>query len=330
MGRVAVVILNWNGLHFLKQFLSNTITHTPSELGEVIVADNGSTDGSLEWMKGSFPELKIIPFDTNYGFTGGYNKAFSTIKRAPEIYGKYDYYLLLNSDVEVTQGWLEPLIQTFESSSEVAITSPKVLSFHSRGSFEYAGACGGMLDRYYYPYCRGRVLSKVEEDRGQYDAPTQVFWASGTSLMVRAELWHRLRGLDELFFAHMEEIDLCWRARLLGYQVWVTPSSVIYHVGGGTLPNDSPQKLYLNFRNNLLMMAKNLPQRGRGRIIFARMVIDGFAAVAYLLMGRVDYFKSVVKAHTDYRKMKRGITISEKRVTLPRPRKIIFFLRTGK
>ena len=326
MSKTAVVILNWNGRGFLEKFLPPLLQYTPQELGSVIVADNGSEDGSLELLEERYPTVKTIKFDKNYGFTGGYNRAFEAIRNQPELYGKFEYYLLLNSDVEVTPGWLDCLVEFMESHPKAAICSPKVLSYDRRDHFEHAGACGGMLDRFYFPYCRGRVLSKVEKDQGQYDTPAEVFWASGTSFMIRSEIWHRLGGLDETFFAHMEEIDLCWRAKLSGEEVWVVPQSHIYHVGGGTLPNNSPRKLYLNFRNNLLMMEKNLPDASRNRIIFTRMCIDGAAAAAYLLMGKVPYFKAVWNAHKDYRKMKGSVVRTPLISEVPRPRGSVFFM----
>lgn len=326
MSRTAVVILNWNGQDLLEKFLPTLVEYTPADLGCIIVADNGSTDTSLGFLEESYPTIKRIPFDRNYGFTGGYNRAFQTIVSDPQTYGSFDYYLLLNSDVEVTQGWLAELTGFMDRHPEVGICSPKVLSYHRQDYFEHAGACGGMIDRFYFPYCRGRVMSRIEKDMGQYDTPAQVFWASGTSFMVRSELWHRLGGLDESFFAHMEEIDLCWRAQLAGEQVWVVPSARIYHVGGGTLPNNSPRKLYLNFRNNLLMMEKNLPEGCRKRIIFVRMCIDGAAAMAYLLMGKVDYFKSVLRAHGDFRKMRRDVSHTPQISPVPRPKGSVFFM----
>lgn len=326
MSKVAVVILNWNGLNYLQKFLGNVISHTPSTLGSVIVADNGSQDGSVEWLQENYPEVGTIVLDRNYGFTGGYNRAFSQIKAHPEIYGTFEYYLLLNSDVEVTSGWLNPLVTFMSNHPKAAVTSPKILSYQKRDYFEYAGACGGLLDRLYFPYCRGRVLSKVEKDNGQYDTPEQVFWASGASFMVRADVWHTLNGLDEIFFAHMEEIDFCWRAKLLGYEVWVTPESKVYHVGGGALPNNSPRKLYLNFRNNLLMMEKNLPKEKRRCLIFLRMCVDGIIAMAYLLIGKIDYFKSVLKAHRDFKKLRTQVEYSKVVTQVPRPKKSIFLL----
>lgn len=319
MPKTAVVILNWNGKHFLEKFLPVLKECTPKEKGTVIVGDNGSSDDSVAYMKAVHPDISLIVFEKNYGFTGGYNRAFNTLSQSD----KFDYYLLLNSDVEVTPGWLDALTAFMETHPKAGVCSPKVLSYDRRECFEHAGACGGLIDRYGYPYCRGRVMNKIEKDNGQYDEAAEVFWASGTSFMVREALWHRLGGLDESFFAHMEEIDFCWRAKLLGWEVWVVPQSVIYHVGGGALPNNSPFKLYLNFRNNLLMLYKNLPLSSRGRIIFMRMCLDGAAAMVYLLKGKISFFKAVANAHRDYRKMKKGAVHSEEITPVPRPSRMI-------
>ena len=306
---IAVVILNWNGLGMMKQYLPGVIARTESfgdrsedgsgDSAFVVVADNGSTDGSVEWLESEFPDLEVLPFDANYGFTGGYNRAFAQIDA--------DYYVLLNSDIEVPEGWLDPLFEFMEDNPEVGICQPKILSIADRGSFEYAGAAGGFIDRYGYPFCRGRILSNIERDNGQYDEPMEVFWATGACMMIRSSLYHHLGGLDESFFAHMEEIDMCWRAKLLGYHVWCIPASKVYHVGGGTLPNDSPRKLYLNYRNNLLLLYKNLPESIRCKRIFARKCLDGMSAAIYLLTGRWSSLKAVWRAHRDFRTMKRDI-----------------------
>lgn len=305
----AVVILNWNGKHFLEKFVPILIEKTSKKDGTIFIADNGSTDGSIEWLKDYYPEVRLIIFDKNYGFTGGYNRAFKEIAEGRE---NFKYYLLLNSDVEVTENWLRQLNTFMEEHPKAGICSPKVLSYDKKEYFEHAGACGGYIDRFGFPFCQGRVLSKVEKDQGQYNTPREIFWASGTSFMVRTELWQELRGLDENFFAHMEEIDMCWRAQLIGWQIWVCPASHIYHVGGGTLPNNSPRKLYLNFRNNLLMLYKNLPEKTRGWKVFIRMCIDGMIGCAYLLTGKFSFFQSVIKAHRDFKKMKKEVTISQK------------------
>ena len=308
----AVVILNWNGKGFLQKYLPVLLEYTPPEYGEVIVADNGSTDGSVEFLKKEYPDTRLIAFDKNYGFTGGYNRAFKEIDA--------EYYILINSDIRVTDGWIEHLIDFMDSHPDAGICMPKILSEAEPRKFEYAGACGGFIDRYGYPFCRGRILSEIEEDNGQYDTPMEIFWASGACMAVRSSIYKQLYGLDELFFAHMEEIDFCWRAKLMGYHVWSVPQSMVYHVGGGALPNDSPFKLYLNYRNNLLMLYKNLPYRkGKGRhllrrksLLFTRMLLDGASAAVYLLQGKTESFKAVVKAHKDYRKLRKKSRISSR------------------
>ncbi len=303
MSTTAIVILNWNGKHFLERFLH--ILELKSEMPgvSVIVADNGSTDGSVDYIKKEHPNVRIIEFETNHGFTGGYNRALAQIDA--------DYFLLLNSDIEVTNGWLKPLIDKMDSSPSVGICMPKIKSAFDHDSFEYAGASGGFLDVLGFPFCRGRILSNIEKDRMQYNQAIEVFWASGAAMMIRSELYRSLGGFDEYFFAHMEEIDLCWRAKLAGWQVWVYPESVVYHVGGGTLPNNSPHKLYLNYRNNLLMLHKNLPAGRRRGIIFSRLIIDGLSAIAYILQGKALYFASVFKAHMDFYMLRRKVKRSE-------------------
>lgn len=312
MHKIAVVILNWNGIGFMKRFVPGVAASCkilgetlPGWSARTIIADNGSTDGSAEWMESLGDEIGKLFFDKNHGFTGGYNKAFGLL----ETEG-YDYFLLLNSDIEVTPDWLVPLARWMDSHPSCGIAAPKLRSYGLREKFEYAGAAGGFIDRWGFPFCRGRVLSSIETDTGQYDRPCMTFWASGAAMLVRREIYSGCGGLDETFFAHMEEIDLCWRAQLLGWQVWNVPESVVYHVGGGALPNESPRKLYLNFRNNLLMLHKNLPPRRRGPFICFRMLLDGAAGIIYLLKGKTDYCKSVIEAHRDFRKMKRGVNPS--------------------
>ncbi|HIZ86881.1 MAG TPA: glycosyltransferase [Candidatus Coprenecus pullistercoris] len=312
----AVVILNWNGKAYLEKFIPSVLEYLP-ENDVLYVADNGSQDGSVEYLREKWHDrVRLIVLDRNYGFTGGYNRAFA------EIYGsgqRFDCYLLLNSDVEVTPGWLDELERFMDTHPRCAVCAPKILSYGDRSLFEHAGASGGFVDRWYFPYCRGRILATVEKDTGQYDSAAKVFWASGAAFMIRSEVWHRLGGLDEAFFAHMEEIDLCWRAMLSGWEIWVDPASKVYHVGGGTLPNNSPGKLYLNFRNNLLMMYKNLPQRRRGRIIFSRMCVDGAIGLLYLITGRLSFLKAVLRAHRDYRRMRKEMTVTVPGCAVPRP-----------
>ncbi|MDR0582103.1 MAG: glycosyltransferase family 2 protein [Prevotellaceae bacterium] len=291
MNKTAVVILNWNGKHFLQQFLPALVEHTSLPGVALVVADNGSTDCSQAFLQQAYPQIRQIVFDKNYGFTGGYNRALSQVDA--------DYYVLLNSDVEVTANWLQPLKAALDNHPEVAVCMPKIRSFDRRTAFEYAGAAGGFIDRYGFPFCRGRILSCIEEDNGQYDTPRRIFWASGACMMIRAAVFHRLGGFDDDFFAHMEEIDLCWRVQQLGYSVMCLPQAVVYHVGGGTLPNETPFKLYLNYRNNLYMLYKNLPDRKRF-LLAVRLVLDGLSAGVYCLRGKFASFAAVWKAHIHF------------------------------
>ncbi len=299
--KTAVVILNWNTKDFLEKFLPPLIESTEGLDAEVIVADSASTDASMEMMSEKFPKIRQIRLEKNYGFTGGYNRSLALVEA--------EYYVLINSDIEVPKNWLSPLVEWMDTHPECGACGPKLHSWYDRNMFEYAGAAGGYLDRYGYPFCRGRVMSKIEKDTGQYDTPANVLWVSGACLMVRSSLWNSLGGLDDRFFAHMEEIDLCWRIQLSGFKVTVVPSSVVYHIGGGTLPKKSPYKLFLNYRNNLLMLEKNLPKtigrkRARRRIL-TRMILDGMSGIVYLITGKWESFKAVVKAHREYRKLRR-------------------------
>ncbi len=288
MVKVAVVILNWNGRSLLERFVPLLEERTSGEV-ELVVADNGSGDGSLEWLARHHPRVQRLALGRNYGFAGGYNRALKQVEA--------EYFILLNSDVEVGEGWLEPLLEFMETRPEVAACMPKILDFKHRGRFEYAGASGGFLDRYGYPFCRGRIFDVLEEDRGQYDTPVPVFWASGACLMVRARDWYHAGGLDEAFFAHMEEIDLCWRLQLRGKEIWVVPDSRVWHLGGATLSEASPHKTYLNFRNNLFLLYKNLPSRRLIRVLAARLLLDGLAALKFLLSGEWRHHLAVWKAH---------------------------------
>lgn len=316
--RVAVVILNWNGLALLEKYLPSVVRHTPGLIADVIVADNGSTDGSVEYLRREFPDLRVITFDTNYGFAEGYNRAISAV--APH----YKYSVLLNSDVEVKDDWLTPLWQFMEAHPRAGACQPTIRALKEPGSFEYAGAAGGFLDRHGYPYCRGRIFDTVEEDRGQYDTPMQVFWASGAALMVVNRVYLDCGGLDREFFAHMEEIDLCWRILLSGREVWAVPAGHVYHLGGGSLPASNPRKTYLNFRNNLLMLHKNLPDSCRRGVLFRRRLLDSLAWLKFVLGGDMENASAVLRAHRDFRTMRKAYTRHPKQNLLNVDTNIIF------
>lgn len=295
MAEVSVVILNWNGLELMKKFLPSVITHTPSAIAEVVVADNGSDDGSVEWLGNTFPEVRVVRHTRNYGFAGGYNRSLSKINSK--------YYFLLNSDVEVKEDYVTPLYRMLESDGSIAAVMPKILSQREPGMFEYAGAAGGYVDTLRFPFCRGRVLGKVEKDNGQYDCTAEIFWASGAAFMVRSELFKKYGGFDEDFFAHFEEIDLCWRLKNHGYRIMAEPAARVFHLGGGTLDNSSPRKLFLNFRNSLYMIYKNTtPGKLWGKIA-ARLFMDGGIAVVYLISLKPKKFAAVIKAHFAFYKM---------------------------
>lgn len=308
--RVAVIILNWNGERFLRGYLPSVVEHTPAGIADVIVADNGSTDGSIELLRNEFPQVKRIEFAENHGFAEGYNLAVR------QISSEYKYTVLLNSDVSVDGDWLTPLHRFMESHPDVGAVQPKLLSLTAPAEFEYAGAMGGFLDRNGYPYCRGRIFDTVEVDAGQYDCPMEVMWASGAALMVDNELYLRLGGLDKEFFAHMEEIDLCWRIRLAGRQVWAIPDAHVYHLGGGSLPASNPRKTYLNFRNNLLMLHKNLPRQIRGRRLVWRRVLDTVAWAKFVATFDFRNASAVVRAHRDYARMSRQYDSCDARADL--------------
>lgn len=298
MKMVSIVILNWNGKSYLQQFLPSLVENSKVDGAEIVVADNDSSDGSLEYLESDHPGIRLIRLDRNYGFTGGYNRALKQLDSK--------YYLLLNSDIEVTPGWLDPLVSHMEEHGECGACTPKIMDYNNRERFEYAGAAGGYIDKFGYPFCRGRVFDMLEKDQGQYDRVTDIFWGSGACLMVRAELFREAGGLDEQFFAHMEEIDLCWRIQRKGSAIRFIPSSTVYHVGGGTLERGNPRKTFLNFRNNLLLLYKNLPSKNRGRILFIRKLLDAISAFRFLLQGSLGDFRAVVRAHRAYYGMKRS------------------------
>lgn len=285
MNNVAIVILNWNGVNYLKQFLSKVVEYSGD--CRIILADNASTDDSVEFVLDNFPQVEIIINDENGGFSKGYNDALKLINS--------EFYILLNSDIEVTPDWVLPLYETMKDPL-IAGCQPKVLSYYDRSFFEHAGASGGYLDKNYFPFCRGRILEQFEKDEGQYDGETEIFWATGAALMIRSDLFHKVGGFDEYFFAHMEEIDLCWRLKKQGFRFMAIPSSKIYHVGGGTLAYNSPKKLYLNFRNSLFMIVKNHEGLLFFKLIY-RMTLDGIAAIRFLVRGEFKNFKSVFDAH---------------------------------
>lgn len=305
--KLAIIILNWNGIEVLPKFLPSvvdSVSGSPYDAADVrlIVADNGSADGSVEWLRTNYPDIQLIEFPENYGFAGGYDQAIRLVDA--------EYVLLLNSDVETPRGWWQPLLRFMEETPQAGAVQPKILSYREKSKFEHAGAAGGLIDSLGYPYCRGRVLSKVEYDNGQYDSdkPMETAWVSGAAMLVRTKAYFEAGGLDPLFFAHMEEIDLCWRMRLKGYKVYATSNSTVFHYGGGVLPYGNPRKTYLNFRNNLLMLYKNLPRKDGARFLLKRRLADTLAFILFLGKGEWGNAKAVVKAHNDFRRMRKNYT----------------------
>ncbi|MDX1651138.1 MAG: glycosyltransferase family 2 protein [Brumimicrobium sp.] len=289
--RTAIVILNWNGKSYLEQFLPKLIEYSPGH--EVIVADNCSTDDSVPFLRRQFPDTRLITNEINGGFARGYNDALKVIQ------GEFDYYVLINSDVEVTENWLDPLLIFMRERKGAAGVQPKVRAFHNKDYFEHAGASGGFIDKNYYPFCRGRIFDHLERDEGQYDQAKEIFWTTGACMLIKANVFHELNGFDEDFFAHMEEIDLCWRAKKKNHSFYVEPKSLVYHVGGGTLNYENPGKTFLNFRNNLFMIHKN----HRGNLFFKmtkRLFLDGLAAFKYLIGFKFKHFGAVFRAHMAY------------------------------
>ena len=293
MKKISVVILNWNGLGMLQKFLPKVVEYSASQDVEVCVADNASTDDSCVWVENNFPEVRLVKLDKNYGFADGYNKALQQVEA--------EYVVLLNSDVEVTPHWLEPLVEYLDAHPEVAACQPKIRSERNKSFFEYAGAAGGYLDKYGYPFCRGRIFDVVEEDKGQYDAIQSIFWATGAALFIRLKIYRETGGLDGCFFAHMEEIDLCWRLRSRGLSIVCIPQSTVFHVGAATLKKENPRKTFLNFRNNLLMLYKNLPEKELKRVMFVRGVLDGVAALVFLLKGEKEAARAVLQARKEFK-----------------------------
>lgn len=305
MSRVAVIILNWNGEKLLREYLPSVVGNTNPAIGRVVVADNASTDSSLKWVKSQYPDIELICFQGNHGFAGGYNRAVDAVED--------EIVVLLNSDVEVSEGWLESLVGTLDAFPGVAAVQPKIKSWKEKEKFEYAGASGGYIDSLGFPFCRGRVLSVTETDCGQYDDVADVFWCSGAALCIRRDVYRKSGGLDERFFAHMEEIDLCWRVRNAGWILKVNPESVVYHLGGGSLPMNHPNKLFLNYRNNLLMIYKNMVSSERRKVMIARYLLDSMAAMIFLLKGEFRNVKAVFSAYREYGKMKKYYTPARER-----------------
>ena len=287
--RTAIVLLNWNGVHLFPRFLPSVLKYSAGGNITVYVADNGSTDGSVDFLRTNHPEVEIIELGVNHGFAKGYNEALRQVDAR--------YYVLINTDVEVTEGWLDPCLSRMKAEPGLAALQPKILSYDRREYFEYAGAAGGYIDRWGFPFCRGRVLNETEPDTGQYDHSLSVFWATGACMIIRAEAFRDAGGFDDDFFAHMEEIDLCWRLKNLGWKIGVETKSRVYHLGGATLSYQSPRKVYLNFRNNLWMMIKNLPPYQVFPVVFFRMILDGMAAGYFLASGKWQAFKAVLQAH---------------------------------
>jgi GT2 family glycosyltransferase len=297
MTNVAIVILNWNGKSFLEKFLPLLISRTTLPGTEIVVADNSSTDGSMEMMKSRFSDIRVIQLDKNHGFAEGYNIALKQLEA--------NYYLLLNSDIEVTENWLDPLIAFMDKNSTVSACSPVLLDYYHRDKYEYAGAAGGYIDKYGYTFCRGRIFNTVESFNKEFDQPSEVFWTTGACMLIRSELFWKAGGFDPRFFAHMEEVDLCWRLKNMGYKLAVVPASRVYHIGGGTLHKSNAFKTFLNFRNNLLLLYKNLPGKALNKTMTIRLLLDGVSAAMFLVTFKFNDFRAVIRAHTAFRKLKK-------------------------
>lgn len=325
MKKIAVVILNWNGAKLLEQFLPSVVAF--SEEATIYVADNASTDTSIEVIQKQFPSVKIIQNSGNFGFAKGYNEALKFVEEP--------LYALVNSDIKVTENWLVPIIEMFENDSETAIIQPKILDYKKKTHFEYAGAAGGFIDKFGYPFCRGRIFETIEADKNQYNDEIPIFWASGACFFIRKEVFRKLNGFDPDFFAHQEEIDLCWRAFNLGYQTKFTYKSTVYHVGGATLQQSNPKKTFLNFRNSLLMLVKNLPKNQLFPILFMRLCLDGLAGIQFIFKGKFQHFLAIIKAHFAFYSI--GFQFYKKRTKYQRPdyhkiNSIIYryFIKNGK
>ncbi len=292
--KIAVVILNYNGKNWLEKFLPSVIEHS-SDLSDVIIADNLSTDDSVNFLNKKYPELLLISIKENKGYAGGYNAALKELD--------YPYYVLLNSDIEVAPNWLAPQLELLENNPDIAACQPKIRSYNDKEYFEYAGAAGGYIDYLGYPFCKGRIFSNLEKDEQQYEEVSDIFWASGAALFIRSGAYWEVGGLDERYFAHMEEIDLCWRIKNLGHRICYCPQATVFHVGGGTLDSENPRKAYLNFRNSLATLAKNLPRHKKVPIIFTRLVLDGIAALQFLKEGKFKHISAILRAHFSFYRM---------------------------
>jgi GT2 family glycosyltransferase len=290
--KIAIAILNWNGKKYLQQFLPFLIKYSPSSISKIWIIDNASNDDSIDFIEKEYPSIGIVLLDKNYGFTGGYNKGLAEINA--------EYFLLLNSDIEVSENWLNPLLNIMENDKKIGVCGPKLLDYNYRNKFEYAGASGGFLDKYGYPFCRGRIFDSIETDNSQYNKNIECFWITGAALMIRANLYKSFNGFDDSFFAHMEEIDLCWRIQNANYKIMCIPESAVYHIGGGTLPKINHKKTYLNFRNNLFLLYKNLPNENLKTVFFKRFFLDQLAVVKMFLQGNYKHAASVYKAYFDF------------------------------
>ncbi|UTA66791.1 glycosyltransferase family 2 protein [Emticicia sp. 21SJ11W-3] len=323
MSKVAIVILNYNGQGFLREFLPSVIKH--AEGYEIVVADNASTDNSLVFMRHNYPQIRLISLPVNTGFAGGYNEALAQIEA--------EYYVLLNSDVEVTPNWVAPLVELMDANPAIAACQPKLKDYNNRQQFEYAGAAGGYIDWLGYPFCRGRIFDTCEADNGQYDDTREVFWATGACMFVRASVFHELGGFDTSFFAHMEEIDLCWRMKNAGYKVYYSAASTVYHVGGGTLHKSNPRKTFLNYRNGLAMMYKNLPPGQLFSTIFLRLILDGVSGIKLFLGGSFKDVWAIIKAHFAFYGMMRNLERKSPKVlkdVYPKSIVLAYFLKKKK
>ena len=292
MIKTAIVILNWNTRNHLETFLPSLVKYSTFPDVSIVLADNASTDDSVAFVQNNYPQIQIIQLALNFGFAGGYNNALVQVEAT--------YYVILNSDVEVTENWLNPLISLLDQNEEIAACMPKLLSYRQRNSFEYAGGAGGYIDKFGYPFCKGRIFDSIEEDRGQYDGIYEVFWATGACMFVKASVFHQLGGFDTFFFAHQEEIDLCWRMKNNGYKIFCNTQSVVYHLGGGTLPKTNPRKTYLNFRNNLILLYKNLPNSKRSYVLLLKLILDGVAGLKFLASGKFKDCLAIIKAHFSF------------------------------